>query len=307
MTMDSAMDPLKAFSDRLVTLTAHAERSIVALVGARGPSSGTAVRSADGKTLVATVAHVMGARNEGQVQLHDGSVVNAVIRGLDPATDLALLEVEAEVEVPTWVSELPKPGQLALAVGRGTGTTEVNFGVISAVGSSYNTRRAGRIDARVEVDTVLGRGSSGGPLIDVDGGVLGLNTHAVVRGGTTLPTKTVLRVMEQLETRGNVGRGWLGVGVAPARVPSELVEDVGQATGVLVHSLAEDGPGAKGGLLLGDLVLKVDEGAIASFEDLAVCLVGRAEQDVKLTVLRAGEAKVLELRTGLRPSRRRAG
>lgn len=299
------MDPLKAFSDRIAALTEQAQPSVVTLVGARGASSGTAFKATDGKTLVATVAHVMGASNEGKVRMNDGNTVKAIIRGLDPSTDLALLEVEAEIAVPTWQAELPKAGQLAFAIGRGHGTAEVNMGVISGVGGHFNTRRGGRIDARIEVDGVLARGSSGGPLIDVEGNVLGLNTHAVIRGGTTLPSKTVSRVMEQLEKRGNVGRGWLGVGVAPARVPGELVEEVGQATGVLVHSLADEGPGAGGGLLLGDLLLKVDDGPIASFEDLAVCLVGRAEQDVKLTILRAGEVKVLELKTGVRPSRRR--
>ena len=133
-------------------------------------------------------------------------------------------------------------------------------------------------------------GFSGGPLLSVEGTVLGLNTSAIRGVSVALPTPTLQRVVESLLAHGRVRRGYLGVGIQPVQLPQSHAEELGQETGLLVVSVEPDSPADKAGITLGDTILKMDDEAIKQMDDLLAALGHeRVAIETTLQLLRGGE------------------
>jgi S1-C subfamily serine protease len=242
----------KQLSDSLAAAVERAAASVLRVDGRRRGSSGIAW-SATGHVL--TAAHTL-HREEGiTVGLPDGGVLPARVLGRDEGTDLALLRVEAELTVPAWAEGVPRVGELVLALGRPGGAIRASLGMVGSVNGGWRTGTGGRVDAWIDVDGTLPPGFSGGPLVGVDGAVIGLNSSALARGGSTLPVSTLRRIADSLAAHGGVRRGWLGVGVQPVTLQGAQVAAAGQERGLLVVQVAPDGPAERGGLLLGDILL----------------------------------------------------
>ncbi len=270
--------------------------SLAAAVDAIAPSlvrvqSGRRVASGLvwGDGLVVTVARAVSRRHTPSVVLHDGSAHDAEILGRDPSLDLALLRVPvAELAIPARSAAAPKVGHLVLALGRPGAGPRASLGRVSAVAGAGTPPAAGRLDAFRDVDAALPPGVSGGPLLDASGGVLGLNTSGIVRGGTTVPASTIDRTVAALQEHGDRSPGFLGVLFQPAKLSEEHAALAGQPGALLITGLKPHGPAAAAGLLVGDLLVRVDDHRIAGWDDLAQALAGRAGRGGSVHVLRGG-------------------
>lgn len=305
---------LHSFSRDLADLVAEARRGLVLPHPTRVPVSGAVW--ADDRVL--TVAHAMGARDEGRVILPDGGEVAARIIGRDPSLDLALLEVKgARLGDLKWAEEAsPRPGELVLAVGlvgavtrneageqQVSVTPSMSLGPVSFVGGPWRSRAGGRVDRLLEVDTTLHPGASGGVLVSTDGRLLGLNTHGLRHGGATLPVETLRKAVPRLEQGVTTKPGWLGVGLQPARVqegPSEEGQAGQQLAGVLINAVRKESPAERGGLLVGDVLLSIDGEPVPSYRALRAILLGRGGQQVHVVLHRGGQRVEIDLEVGER-------
>jgi S1-C subfamily serine protease len=172
------------------------------------------------------------------------------------------------------------------------------MGIISAVSGSWRTWRGGRLDHYIRLDLTLYPGSSGGVVVNVDGGAIGIATSALSRiAGLAVPGSTVDRVVDELLAKGRVARGYLGLGLQPVDLPDHQ-------KGLLVVSLEPDGPAAKAGALIGDIVLTLAGKSVTETDDLQGALeehgVGKS---VDVGVRRGGAAAKLAVVIGERPRR----
>lgn len=286
-------------SDALADAVARAAAGVAHLEGPCGGGSAS-VWSADG--VLVTALHAIGNADALRVTLADGRALDARVVGRDPGTDLAALRVDATDLAPLdWDDGAAlRVGNLVTPLGRPRGALRATLGMVSALTDGFRTPGGGTIDRHVEVDGSLPRGFSGGPLVDHAGRALGMNTAALVRGGVTVPTSTLRRVVPALLADGRVGRGYLGVGVHPVRVPEAVAATTPQRWGLMLVSVDAAGPAAKGGLHVGDVILAVDGAAVQHPGDLVAALAGRADQPVTLRIARAGAAVELVVTAGAR-------
>jgi serine protease Do len=273
-----------------------------AVVGiGRGWGRGSGVVIAPGHVL--TVAHVL--RGDEVAVAIGGEVMEGRVLGADPDLNVALLAVDTgDVDPVAWADERPEPGAPVFALadpgGRGLRTT---FGMVSATGRGFRGPRGRRVTGSIEHTAPLPRGSSGGPLVDSDGRLLGLN--AVRRDGgfiLALPADAALRRRVEELARGEVGeRPRLGVALAPPRVARRLRSAVGlpERDGLLVRAVVDGSPAAAAGLERGDLLVRAGDRELASMDDLFDAL-DAAGDTLSLVVVRGTEER--ELRVPFRRS-----
>ncbi len=278
----------------------RASPAIVEILGGRTRATATLV--APRRAL--TVAHAMGGNDEGHVLLHDENTAKAKVLGRDEATDLALLEVDTDAE-PLKAGTAPPVGTLVVAAGRRQGSLTATAGIVSDRGEGFVTRSGAAFFAYIDVDAGLPRGLSGGPLLGPDGTWLGINTHGLTRGGTTIDAQTAQAVLSALDKSGQVARGRIGVAVRPAPV-----EGQDHTHGLLVTEVVKGAPAAVADLRVGDVILKAGETATSQIAHLMLALTGHVDEDVTLRVLRQGQARSVDVHVEARPApgrRRRHG
>lgn len=291
---------LSNLSDALATTVASAGQSVLRVEGgSRLPASGI-VWSADG--LIVTTHHALERDDNIRVGLPDGQTVRTTLAGRDPTTDLAVLRVQATgLMAPTWVGpDDLRVGHLVLALGRPGRTVRATLGIVSALGEGWHTPAGGHLDYYLQTDASMYPGFSGGPLVDVTGEVIGLNTLALLRSAPlTVPTPTVRRVIETLLAHGRIRRGYLGVSIQPVRLPATLAQQLGQEAGLLVVSVEVGGPAERQGLVLGDTIVTVDGQLVRHFDDLLRLLSGdRIGVAVPIRIVRGGHMQELTVIVG---------
>ena len=246
---------------------------------------------------VVTNHHVIAQATEVTVILNDDTRLDAEIVGSDPKTDLAVLKVEAgrELTAVEWgKSAKAKVGDWTLAIGNpfGLGGT-VTAGIVSARGRDIN---AGPYSRFIQTDTSINRGNSGGPLFNMDGKVIGVNTAILspsggsVGVGFALPSRVARPIVAELREDGKVVRGWLGVAVQP--LTQELAKglDLPREEGALIGSVSDGGPAQEAGLKSGDVIVAMN-GEPVSDASLLAWRVSQTDpgSDVQLTLYRDGE------------------
>jgi serine protease Do len=260
----------------------------------QGWGRGTGVVVGDG--LVLTNAHTL--RDETTtVTFADGRSVQGRVAGIDVDGDLVVLGVATEGAAPivwspddatgigTPVFGVANPG------GRGL---RVSFGTVSAVGRAFRGPRGRRVAGALEHTAPLGRGSSGGPLVDVEGRLVGINTHRLGEGFyLALPADAELKARVDALARGeSVSRVQLGVGLAPSHVARRLRRSVGlpERDGLLIRVVEPDGPAARAGLRVGDLLVSASGQALSSSDQLLDILEGlMADALLALRVVRGND------------------
>ena len=263
----------------------------------------------DGKEgLVVTNNHVIDGADEIIVNFHDGSKlkVDKVI-GKDTKADLALLKVtpkkplsdvkfgsSADLDVGDWVMAIGNPFGLG---------GSVSVGIISAKSRDINS---GPYDDYLQTDAAINKGNSGGPLFNMNGDVVGVNTAIIsptggsIGIGFAVPSDTVVAVVDQLKQFGQTRRGWLGVKIQT--VTEDIAETLGvpDNAGALVSAVTPNSPAAKAGLETGDVIMKFDGKEVTTMRGLpkivAQTTIGKA---VDVEVLRKGERKTLSVSVGL--------
>ncbi|MBM7060410.1 DegQ family serine endoprotease [Pseudomonas sp. UL073] len=263
--------------------------------------------SADGYIL--TNNHVVADADEIIVRLSDRSELQAKLIGADPRTDVALLKVEGK-DLPTvklGKSDALKVGEWVLAIGSPFGFDHsVTAGIVSAKGRSLPNESYVPF---IQTDVAINPGNSGGPLFNLNGEVVGINSQIFTRSGGfmglsfAIPIDVALDVSNQLKKDGKVSRGWLGVVIQ--EVNKDLAESFGldKPAGALVAQIMEDGPAAKSGLQVGDVILSLNGQPIVMSADLPH-LVGGLKPGAKATmeIVREGARKNLDVTVGTLPA-----
>lgn len=261
----------------------------------RLPSSGVIFQ--DG--LVLTADHTV-EREEGiRLVLPGGAEVQASLAGRDGAADLAVLRLEQSGGVSTAVqaSSEARLGHLVVAVGRPAPEgVQASFGMVMGLGTDLATRRGARIERYLLTDAVPYPGFSGGPLVNLAGEVLGINSSGLVRGTSiAISADLAWTLASSLAQHGRIKRGFLGIRSQPVDLPQ-----LGRS-GLLLVGVEEGGPAASAGLLIGDVLLAVQGKQVEDHDSLLVALsgdiVGKA---VDLTILRGGQQQNLNVVVGER-------
>jgi S1-C subfamily serine protease len=293
---------LVELSNAMATAVEKAGASTV-MVNARRrmPASGIAY-TAD---LILTANHVV-ERDEGIiVTLSDGTEIQATVVGRDHGTDLALLRLERPLASPAETAREAKVGQLALGLGRPSNEgIEASLGVISAIGGPVHTRH-GAIDSYIRTDTTPFPGFSGGPLVDADGRVVGLNTSGFGHGvALTIPADLAWKVAEQLAKHGTVRRGYLGVRSQGVEIPGAAQKALKreQVSGLILIGIEKDSPAEAAGLMVGDIIVTVDSKPVRDHDELFACLSGDVvDKFTPVEVLRGGQPQKINVKIGARP------
>lgn len=286
------MSALTDLSDDLAGAVATAAQSVVAVNGGRRiGASGVHWRAG----VIVTADHVLEQDDDLTVSLPDGKRVDAKLAGRDPSTDIAVLKADlpALPVVSRASDDAIRIGHVVLAVARPGGDgPAASMGVLSAVSGAWTTWRGGRVDRFIRADLSLYPGFSGGPLVDVSGSVIGVNTSGLTRHwSVALPVSTVDRVTDALLAKGRIARGYLGVGLQSVRIPDQIISTlkVSRGGGAIVVGVEPGSPADKGGLLIGDVLVELNGARVTDVEDVHAHLGPDAVgAHTKLHVLRAG-------------------
>ena len=293
---------LAELSDTLANTVAAAGASVVRVEGRRRIPATGIVWSADG--LIVTAHHVVAQDENIHVGLPDGRVVAATLVGRDPSTDTAVLRAAAADLTPLTESNKQElgVGNLVLALGRPGKTVQATLGIVSALGDGWRTRMGGQIDRYLQTDVVMYPGFSGGPLVDAHGRLAGMNTSALMGGvSLAIPTVTLARVIDALVADGRMKRGYLGVSTQRVKLPTELREQLGQKTGLLIVSAEPNSPASAAGLTLGDTIVTLDGEKVRDHDDLLALLSGdRVGTAVPVGIVRGGQVQPMQVTIGER-------
>ena len=229
----------------------------------------------DPKGIVVTNNHVIEGADKIEVTFIDGTTLPATVKGADPKTDLAVLEIKSDKTLPyveLGDSDHIRVGDWVIAIGNPFGLGgSVTAGIVSALNRDIH---AGNYDDFIQTDAAINRGNSGGPLFDMDGRVIGVNSAIISPSGASVgigfavPTSTVKPVVDQIMKYGETRRGWIGVRIQS--VTPEIADSLGLgvARGALVAGVSPDGPAAAAGIETGDIVLAFDGRTISAMRDL---------------------------------------
>lgn len=280
---------LPALADAIADAVARVAPAVVAIQAGHRTASGL-VWSADDGLIVTTTRLLQRHRGEVRALFHDGEVRAAELVGYDDGTELALLRVEAcpTSAISTVGAAGLRVGHLVTPVGRNVYGVRAAFGMVAGLGGAWVTPRGGAIDAWIDVDGQLPPGFSGGPLVDLAGRVIGVNTRGILREGAVLPTTTVDRIAGLLVAGGPITRGFLGVGAQSVRLPEPVAAATGLESGLLVTWVAQGGAAERGGIMAGDTVIGVEGHPVAQLADLMAALAGRAGAEITVRYVRAG-------------------
>lgn len=295
-------DLLDALDQSLSAAVAAVAPSVLQL--ARGHGGGTALVWGD--DLAVTSSFHCPDETEVLVVGADGELVarQAAVIGRDPGLDLALLRVEGGgLMVPQHrdASSLAV-GNLSIAVGRPGRSARASLRMIGVLGKDVRTPGGGVLDLYIETDRQIPRGFAGGPLIDAQGRVIGLNTRTLLRGhDLAVSVAAISASVTQLLAHGSIPRGYLGVGVTPVALSKQLAALVGKSHGALVSGLDEGGPAERAGLGQGDIIVSLAGVEILGPAELRRVVADHPDAKVHAEVVRGGAVLSLPVKLGQRP------
>jgi serine protease Do len=271
------------------------------VVPVEGQGSGVII---DPRGIIVTNNHVVDESARVQVNLKDGRTFVGEVIGTDPATDVALVKVEAE-NLPFATlgdSEKLKVGQIVLAIGNALGlpgAPTVSMGLIGALGRPLPGTDF-VVEGLIQTDAAINPGNSGGPLADLDGKVIGMNTAMIpfAQGmGFAIPSETIKRIMDQITRNGRVVRPWLGISGMDVNKFVARRYNLAVEQGVLLAEVLHEGPARDAGLRVGDIVVKIGESKVEGMKDLVGALSRLAiGEEVSVQFVRNGTSYETKLR-----------
>jgi S1-C subfamily serine protease len=290
-------------SDAMADAAERAGKSTV-LVDARRkfPASGIAFA----KDLILTADHVVERDEDIKVILTDGSEVTAKIAGRDPGTDLAVLKLDSAKATPAEVSKTPaRVGQFVLALGRPSADgIQSSLGTVNAIGGPVHTGRSSMLESYIKTDAVSYPGFSGGPLVNGDGTIFGINTSGFGNDvAITIPADVAFKIGKTLAKHGKVKRGYLGIRSQIVELSADAQKALKrkQQSGLLLVGLESDSPAGKGGILVGDILVGVGGKAVANQDDLFAHLSGdMTGKSTPIQVVRGGKVESVSVEIGER-------
>jgi S1-C subfamily serine protease len=297
-----AENPLLALSDHVAALVERVAGATVAVRAGRSWSSGIHWRAG----VIVTAEEVLEGDDDIKVVLAGGREVTATLAGRDPTTDVAVLRFAPDglPVAETADSGSLRPGHLVLAVGRHRGDPLANLGSVAFVGGAWMSQRGGSIDTLLRLDLSLSPAAEGGALVDAHGRVLGMVVAGPRGRVLAIPRPTIDRAFDALLAKGYVGRGYLGASLQPIRPRKGAGGGAGASAGegVLVVGIDPEGPAARAGLIVGDIVTAWNATPVGRVREIMRLLgpesVGNS---VDLALSRGGAATALKIVVGERP------
>jgi S1-C subfamily serine protease len=303
-----ASSVLETLSNEFAAAAEAVGASVVAIYGRRWmPSSGIQWRNG----IIVTAHHTIRREEDISVVAGEGKSWKATLAGRDPSTDIAILRVPADsaLPLPSFGNRAAlKLGHVVLALGRSRGSNLVaSAGIVGGLSGEWEPRRGGRLDHHIRLALELYPGFSGGPLVNAQSQVVGINTSGLSRGrGVTIPLATVNRIVDELIEKGHIAKPYLGLAMQPVAVPESLRGRIAASArgALLVVHVEPAGPADKAGVLLGDVVIELQGNAVEDTGDIQQ-LLGSAKvgDTVQATVLRGGSPVKMSIILADRPAR----
>jgi len=292
---------LRLLSNQMADAVEHIGPALALVNGRpRQPASGVVY----GQDLVLTADHVLEREDDLTIQTHDKRTLPAQFVGRDLATDLAVLRVaDLGLAAATASEETARVGQMVMAVGRTANDGPMaSSGVISIIGGPLRTGRGVTLERYIRTDATPYPGFSGGPLIDMQGAVIGILTTGLVNGiALAIPMDIAKNIADTLVKQGYIKRGYLGISSQLVRLPDAQRAGQTQEHGLLIVKVDENSPAEKGGLMLGDILVALDGHAINDSEDLQILLTGdRVGKAIPVDVIRGNTLQTLQVTVGQR-------
>jgi S1-C subfamily serine protease len=271
---------------------------------ARGSTSGVIWRPG----IIVTAEHALRRDEEIQVTLPDGKTAGAKLVGRDPSTDLAVLKCDEATAAPATFgdSDALKAGNVTLVVGRTRASGPVAaLSFVSLVTKERRLWGGGAVSPYVRLDVALQRTGIGGAVVNAEGKIVGVATPKFAPAGAlAIPVTTANRVIEALLEKGRIPRGYLGVGLQPVRLPEGLRETLQrkEKTAAMVLEVEPDGPAHKAGVVIGDILTKIEGKPVMRLEDVQAHLHGEGiGKTVRAEFLRGGAPREVSIVVGERP------
>jgi S1-C subfamily serine protease len=261
--------------------------SVVQVQGDRRPATGVVYAP----EIVLTTAAAVGREEHPRVLSPEGQAFDADIIGWDPTTRLGLLKAPGLTAPGASPAALPRVGEIALAVARSwSNSVTVTSGLVSVIGGPLRVGHRRKIERVIRTSAPMHEGFAGGALVGMDGKLLGVTTAAAIRGlGVVIPAEIAWAAAEAIQRQGGLKRGYIGIAAQPVRVTDKQKTHAGSGDALLIVSVRDGSPAAEAGLLVGDLLLSLEDQALSSPEDLLDLLVGeRVGRQVSFRVLRGG-------------------
>ena len=278
--------PLTDLSNQFADAVAAMAGSVVQVQGRRQPASGVVYDQG----VVVTTTRAIGQEDGLRVRAPDGRVLEAELAGWDPATHLVALRVaDLKLAAATPATIPPRVGHLAVAVARSwSNALTASAGIVSVIGGPLPTGRDRAIDEIIRTTAPMHRGFAGGAFANTDGQLLGIATAAEIRGlGVVIPAAIAWKTVAGLLEHGRARRGYLGVaGQAVQLAAGQRAGSDGPAKAVLVVHVIENSPAERAGILVGDILVALDDVPLTSPDKLLETLAGRGGQPARLGVLR---------------------
>lgn len=278
---------LTDISSQLADIVDAAATSVVQVRANGRAASGVVYQSG----LVLTTGRVIGRADHAEVRDSSGGAFAADIAGWDPASRLVLLKVP-ELSAPAITpGALPRVGSLAVALGRSlSNNITATAGLVSVIGGPLPTGPRRQLDQVIRISAPVHDGFAGGAVLGADGRLIGVATAAAIRGlAVVIPAAIAWDTAKALAERATAKRGYLGIAAQPVRVPERQRGGHAGAEALLVVGVKDDSPAAQAGLLVGDLLVALDEVALTSPEELIDLLAGeRVGRPLSLRLLRGG-------------------
>jgi S1-C subfamily serine protease len=292
---------LTALSDQLAGLVEHAARSVVAVNGG-GRSSASGIHWRPG--VIVTAEEALERDEDITVTLPDGRAVAATLAGRDPTTDVAVLRFQPDgLDVASLGDAATlRAGNLVLALGRGDAGPVAAMGIVAVAGNAWQSMQGGTIDRMIRLDLTLARHGEGGAVIDASGRIVGMTVSGPRRRVLVIPASTIDRAVDLLLAKGRIPRGYLGAGLQTVSTRRRGAAD--GARGIIAIGIDSDGPAARAGMVVGDIITGWEGEPITSVRDLMRRLgpdsVGKT---VTLQLLHGGAATTIAVTIGERLQR----
>ncbi|MDA9465610.1 S1C family serine protease [Bradyrhizobium sp. CCBAU 53415] len=285
----TAPTPLSSLSSALADMVARTAPSVVSVHSHRSRATGFVWKAG----LIVTADEALADEGAVEIGLADGSRVAATIVGRDHTTDIALLRAEAGAAPVRLDATVPPLGALAVVVATNRETPSAALGMVSASGNSWRSLRGGDIDARIELDVRLRGSQQGGLALDASGAAFGMAVLGP-RRVLVIPAATIERVAAQLEARGRIVRGYLGLGLQPVRLDDGI--------GAMVMNVDKAGPSAAAGIRQGDVIVAVNDQKLSGVRALSRTLGPSSVGAVlDVAVRRGGEPASFKVTVAERP------
>jgi S1-C subfamily serine protease len=297
------MTLLTEISQELSSIVTEVGKAVVSVHGNRYSSSGIHWQSG----LIVASYESVNLDDKVYVTLPQGEKIEVSVLGSDPTTDIVVLQMPPGNELSLVAfaeSSFLSVGNIVMGLGRSPESgIFASFGIVQTIGAPWRSSSGGIIDQLIRVNLNLSRQGAGGPLVDTEGNIMGFNTFGPRRSVLTIPSSTVKRVVTQLQEKGHIPQAYVGIGMQTVKITESMQSQLSitNQRGLMIVSLEPNQAAEKAGILLGDILVSLNEQPIEESRAFQFFLDSRSiGQTIKVQFIRGGELRQLEVIVGER-------